>query len=264
MNAPVAVVTGAARGIGAATVDRLVASGWRVGALDIGHDDPTLDYPMGTVSELEAVASRHDGRVIPLVADVRDQRAVDTAVHTTVATFGRLDAAIADAGVIAGGRNAWETTEAEWAIQLDVNLTGVWHLANATIPTILATEPLPEAQRTFVAVSSSAGLRARRRLAAYSASKFGVIGLVTAMAAELGPEGITANVVCPGSTDTPLLTESARIYGLDDPSAFTVHHVLDRLVEPTDVAATIAYLSSAAASAITGAVIPVDAGMGIE
>jgi NAD(P)-dependent dehydrogenase (short-subunit alcohol dehydrogenase family) len=113
----------------------------------------------------------------------------------------------------------------------------------------------------FVAVSSAAGVRGLPQLAAYSASKHGVIGLVTSMAAELGPLGITANVVCPGSTDTDMLTASAAVYGLPSKEEFAQHHLLPRLLQPEEIAAAIAFLCGPGASGMTGAVIPVDAGM---
>jgi len=88
-----------------------------------------------------------------------------------------------------------------------------------------------------------------------------VIGFVRSLAAELGPHGITANAVAPGSTRTAMLDASAAVYGLTDVDEFAAHHLLQRLVTPEEVAATIAWVCSAAASGVTGAVIPVDAGM---
>lgn len=260
----VALVTGAARGIGAATVDALVAQGWSVVASDACADDPALDYRLATRDELDAVAARHSGRVAAIVADVRDGKALQAAVDVATSRFGRLDAAIACAGVIAGGDPAWQTTEAQWQVQLDVNLTGTWRLASAAVPALLADRAEGPAigHRSFVAVSSAAGVRGLPMLAAYSASKHGVIGLVRAMGAELGPQGVTANVVCPGSTRTPILAASAEVYGLADPEEFAQHHLLPRLLEPSEVAAAIAFLCGPGGGGITGAVVPVDAGMG--
>jgi len=260
----VALVTGAARGIGAATVDTLIAQGWSVVAGDACADDPALDYRLATRDELEAVAARHPGRVATIVADVRDGAAMQAAVDAAIAQFGRLDAAVACAGVIAGGEPAWQTTEAQWHVQLDVNLTGTWRLASAAVPALLDDRVGSSAvgHRSFVAVSSAAGVRGLPLLAAYSASKHGVIGLVGAMAAELGPRGVTANVVCPGSTRTPILASSAEVYGLADPEDFAQHHLLPRLLEPSEVAAAIAFLCGPGGGGITGAVVPVDAGMG--
>jgi NAD(P)-dependent dehydrogenase (short-subunit alcohol dehydrogenase family) len=97
-------------------------------------------------------------------------------------------------------------------------------------------------------------------LAAYTAAKHGVEGLVRSLAAELAPHGITANVVAPGSTTTAMLEASAAVYGLDDVTEFASHQ-LGRLVEPDEVAAVLAWLCGPDSAAITGAVVPVDAGM---
>ncbi|HET8931082.1 MAG TPA: mycofactocin-coupled SDR family oxidoreductase [Acidimicrobiales bacterium] len=268
-DAPVALVTGAARGIGAATVAALTGAGWRVIATDACADDPRLAYPLGTRAELDGVAARAPSSIRAVTADVRDVGALRDAVDEGLDEFGRLDAAIGCAGVLAGGDPAWETTADTWNVQVEVNLTGMWHLATAAIPAILrSTGSADDAaggqgagHGSFVAVSSAAGTTGLPMLSAYAASKHGVIGLVRSMAAELAPNEVTANVVCPGSTRTPILDASAAVYGLDDAEAFRSHHLLDRLIEPSEVAALIAYLCSDAAAAITGAVLPVDAGM---
>lgn len=259
---PVALVTGAARGIGAATVTALVAAGWAVIATDACTDDPALSYPLATRAQLDAVVATAGEACLGVVADVRSQTDLDGAVEAGLARFGHLDAAVAVAGVLAGGEPAWATAEEQWQVQLDVNLTGVWRLARAAVPALLARPPGSSVHGSFVAVSSAAGLRGLPMLAAYSAAKHGVVGLVTSMAAELGPHGITANVVCPGSTRTPILEASAAAYRLDSVEDFTRHHLLDRLLEPAEVAAAIAFLCGPDTGAITGAVLPVDAGMG--
>ena len=98
-------------------------------------------------------------------------------------------------------------------------------------------------------------------LAAYAAAKHGVEGLVRSLAAELGDLGITANAVAPGSTRGPMLQASAAVYGLVDAEELAQHHFQHRLLQPEEVAAAIRWLCSAASSAVTGAVLPVDAGM---
>jgi NAD(P)-dependent dehydrogenase (short-subunit alcohol dehydrogenase family) len=100
-------------------------------------------------------------------------------------------------------------------------------------------------------------------LSAYCAAKSGVIGLVRALAVELGPTGVTANAVSPGSTDTPLLEESARLYGLPDAARFAVQQPIHRLVQPSEVAAMLAHLAAPDTGAVTGAVIPVDGGLSL-
>ena len=256
----VAVITGAARGIGAATARRMSASGWSLVLVDRACDDPALTYPLGSAEELEAVvASCGTDRVAMVRADVRDQEALDAAVGLAVERFGGLDAALAVAGAIHGGAPTWAITDEAWSTMVGINLEGVWRLARAAVPAML--ERARPRQGRFVAVSSSGGTFGLPLLAAYTAAKHGIEGLVRSLAAELGDEGITANVVAPGSTAGAMLDASAAVYGLDDPDEFALHHLQHRLIDPDEVAATLEWLCSPGSSAITGAVVAVDAGM---
>lgn len=254
----VAVVTGAARGIGAATVRALDAAGWAVVAVDRAADDPRLPYPLGTRDELEALRSDH---VLPHVADTCDEQALHAAVATAEQEFGGLDAAFAVAGVVAGGVPLWEQAEDEVQAVLEVDLLGVVALARAAVPALLR-RPAPRSGR-FVAVASTAAVRGLPMLAAYCAAKAGVTGLVRALAVELGGTGVTANAVSPGSTDTPVLAESARLYGLPSAHAFAAQQPLGRLLHPDEVAAALVWLAGPDASAVTGAVLPVDGGLAL-
>lgn len=254
-----ALVTGAARGIGAATVAALATAGWSVVAVDACADDPSLGYPLATRTELDALAAL--GRVTTLVADVRDVDALRDAVDAAVSAYGGLDAAVAVAGVIAGGAHHWETDVAAERAVVDVDLVGVMNLARAAMPAMLA-RPTPR-QGRFLAVASSAGSQGLPMLAAYCAAKAGVAGFVRGLAAELRGTGITANCVSPGSTDTAMLAESARIYELDSVEAFAYQQPVERLLAPSEIAAALVWLAGPGTGAITGADIPVDGGLSL-
>jgi SDR family mycofactocin-dependent oxidoreductase len=257
MSDNLAVVTGAARGMGAAVARRLAIGGWSLLLVDACAPQPPLDYPMPTPGDLEAVArdcaDAGARKVDTLVADVGDG-----AVREKIkdALGGRAPAAaVAVAGLIAG-HPAWSVPDDAFRLLMRVNLDGVRHLADACVPPMVAA-----GTGRFVAVSSAAALRAMPQLAAYSASKAAALAYVRAMAADLAGTGVTANVVCPGSTRGVMLEASAAVYDLPSQETFSDQALLRRLLEPDELAAAIAWLCSPDSGALTGAVIPVDAGL---
>ena len=164
-------------------------------------------------------------------------------------------AVVTSAGVIRGDA-AWAVPDEAFDLMLRVNLLGVWHLADVCVPAMIEA-----GTGRFVAVSSAAALRAMPQLAAYSAAKSAVVGYVRALAADLAGTGVTANVVCPGSTRGPMLAASAAVYDLPDQETFAAQALLRRLLEPGEVAAAITWLCGPDSGALTGAVLPVDAGL---
>jgi len=257
----VALVTGAARGIGAATVAALAADGWRVVATDRCADDPALPYGLGTRAELDEVVEAAGLDVVAAEADTRDPEALAAAVQLAEERWGGLDVAVAAAGVIAGGVPAWQVPPEQERAVLDIDLGGVLTLARVTVPALLRRQE-PRHGR-FLAVASAAATRGLPMLAAYCAAKAGVAGFIRALAAELGGTGVTANAVSPGSTATPVLDESARLYGLPAADAFAAQQPLGRLLDPAEVAAVLVFLAGDGASAMTGAVVPVDGGLAL-
>jgi len=252
-----AVVTGAARGIGAAVARRLADDGWSLLLVDACAPQPAVAYPMPGPEDLAAVArdclTAGAQSVGELIADVGDG-SVRGALRDLLA--GRVPSAVVAAAGTIRGDTAWAIPDDAFELMLRVNLFGVRHLADVCVP------PMIEAGAgRFVAVSSAAALRAMPRLAAYSAAKGAVVSYVRALAADLAGTGVTANVVCPGSTRGPMLAASAAVYDLPDQETFGAQALLRRLLEPREIGAAIAWLCGPDSGALTGAVIPLDAGL---
>ena len=235
----VALVTGAAGGIGSATVRRLVAQGYAVVGVDL---EPA--------AESDTVAH--------VVGDVRDRAVLQGAVDLALERWGRLDAAVAAAAVIRGGLPLWETPESELDELWDVDVRGVWHTAAVAVPAMLA-GPDPRGCR-FVAVASAAATYGLFHLAGYNAAKHAVVGLVKGLAADLVATGVTAVAVSPGSTNTPMLEATADLYGISDPVAFADNQLLRRVLDPDEVAATIAFCCSVDGAVLNGGVVHADGG----
>ncbi len=164
-------------------------------------------------------------------------------------------AAVAAAGVIAGGP-AWGTSERVWLSLMDVNLHGTRRLAEATVPAMVEV-----GAGRFVAIASAAALRAMPQLAAYSAAKAAAVAFIRALAGDLAGTGVSANAVCPGSTRGVMLAASAEVYDLSGQEEFASQHLIRRLIEPNEIAEAVVWLCGPAASALTGAVLPVDGGL---
>jgi SDR family mycofactocin-dependent oxidoreductase len=258
----VALVTGAARGIGAATVAELCGQGYTVTALDVcsgGNVLPGVGYPMATPDDLNVLTQKFPDQVLAMQSDVRDREALESAVNATLVRFGHLDAVVATAGVVVGGLSQWETPDEHLQTLMDVNVRGVWNTAAATLPVMLD-GPNPRECR-FVAVASAAGERGLFKLAGYVASKHAVIGIVRGLAADLVGTGVAAIAVAPGSTDTPMLAATADLYD-STPQDLAAHQGIRRLLEPEEIAATIALCCSPAGAALNGSVVRADGGFG--
>lgn len=239
--ARVALVTGAAGGIGRATVARLVAEGYAVTAYDLDASVADLGAPT----------------VLPVRADVRVRSELDGAVQVTLDRWGRLDAVVAGAAVMAGGRPLWETPVEELDDLWASDARSVWLTAAATVPAMLG-GPDPSGCR-FVAVASAAGHRGLFGLSAYVAAKHAVVGLVRGLAADLAGTGTTAAAVSPGSTRTPMLTRTAELYDVPE-SDLAAAQLLGRLLDPDEVAAAIAFCCSVAGAAVNASVVHADGG----
>jgi 2-keto-3-deoxy-L-fuconate dehydrogenase len=234
----VALVTGGASGIGAATAGLLAERGARVAVLDLDPD---------------AADARH----LRLACDVGDRVAVDRAVGRVAADLGGLDVVVNNAGIGAQGDVAANDDD-EWRRVLDVNVVGIVRVSRAALPHLRRSERA--AVVNTCSVAATLGLPNR---ALYAASKGAVLALTLAMAADHVRDGIRVNCVTPGTVETPWVGRLLEAAG--DPAAelaaLRARQPLGRLVGPAEVAAAIAYLASPQAGATTGTALAVDGGM---
>jgi SDR family mycofactocin-dependent oxidoreductase len=209
LDGRVAFVTGGARGQGRAHALALAAEGANVAIADAPGPMADLTYPLGTEEDLRATAKEVEelgGLCLPLVVDVRDAAAVNAAVEETVNRLGSLDIVVANAGIVSTGLLE-DVTDGIWRQLVDTNLSGAFHTLRAAIPVM-------RRQRfgRIVVTSSMGGRMGIPELAAYNATKWGVIGLAKSVALEVAKEGITVNVICPTTVQTPMVQPA----GADD------------------------------------------------
>lgn len=250
----VALVTGAARGIGAAVVRRLLARGHVVHALDACAGGAQANR-----EDLDAVVALDPARVVGVQADVRDLDALHHAAADAVAQHGSLDVVVAAAAVVAGGSPLWETDPEEFRLLWETDTLGVWNTAHATVPHLLRSSEGPgSVGPSFVGVASVAGRRGLWRLAGYCVAKHGAVGVVRGLAADLRGTGVTACCVAPGSTDTDMLRATATIYGVE-PAELADGHAAGRPLRPDEVAAVIDFAATAG-TVVHGTVLTADGG----
>jgi len=240
----VAIVTGAAKGIGEAAARRLAESGASVALLDV-------DEKVGR----QTAASIERGEFFR--CDVSSANQVDSAVKAVVGRFGGIDIVVSNAGIQEYG-DVVGTSEELWDKVLNVNLKGCFLISKYSVPYMLK-----RGAGAIVVVGSVQSMSAIGGSAAYVTAKHGLLGLVRAMALDYAQKGIRVNCVCPGAIDTPMLRWAANL----DPNPQKVietcdrMHAMGRIGQPNEVANAIAYLASDAASFITGAALLVDGGM---
>ncbi|MGB9738587.1 SDR family NAD(P)-dependent oxidoreductase [Chloroflexus sp.] len=239
-----AIVTGAGRGIGRAIAAALIAHGARVALFD---RDPTL-----LTDATEALGAA----TLNTVVDVADATNVQAVIETVIEQWGHIDILVNNAAILST-KPFLELTLSEWEQTLAVNLNALYYTCRAVVPTMIAT-----GYGRLITIASVAGKRGGGILgnAAYSAAKAGAIGLTKALARELAPYGITANAICPGPVETPLLMAMTA----EQRTRAQMLIPLGRFAHPTEVAAAVVFLASAEAAFVTGETLDVDGGITMD
>jgi len=248
LEGKVALVTGAASGIGRASAVTLASEGAKVVVTDVDDQD-------GEEAAHDICQAGGDAIFQPL--DVADATQVETAVRRSIDHYGRLDCAHNNAGTegpVEGSRGTLETTEAEWDRLMAINLKGIWLCMRSEIPRML--EQNGGAIVNSASISSLVG--STSGFVAYSASKSGILGLTRSAALEFAPRNIRINAICPGYITTPLWEKyfddeavEKRVTGLQP---------IGRMGTAEEVAEAVAWLLSDAASLVTGVAFPLDGG----
>lgn len=234
----VVLITGGNRGIGLACARRFAAAGDRVAITYRSAPPEDGILPEG---------------VRALRTDVTDDADVDAAVAAVEADWGPVEVLVANAGMTLDKLLLRMSVE-DFTSVLDANLTGAFRLCRRVAPTMLRAR-----RGRIVLMSSVVGLAGSAGQANYAASKAGLVGLARSLARELGSRGITVNVVAPG----PVATDMLAALGEDRRSDIVAQVPLGRMAEPDEIAAAVSFLASSDAAFITGAVIPVDGGLGM-
>jgi NAD(P)-dependent dehydrogenase (short-subunit alcohol dehydrogenase family) len=244
----VALVTGAASGIGLACATRFAAEGARVVAVDVTEPQVDLDLPP------------HAHEIEFAQLDVRDEAAIADVCDAIVAEHGRIDAVVTAAG-IAGGGPAHLLDENEWRRVIDVNLTGTFLCVKHAVARMLEQEPVDGERGSLVTIASVEGLEGTAGGSAYNASKGAVVVFTKNVAIDYGRAGVRANAICPGFVETPMLEGVFGLPGMDQVlAAIRDEHKLRRLGRPEEIASVALFLCSRDASFVTGQAIAVDGG----
>lgn len=244
----VAIITGAASGIGAATARLFASQGADLvlGSHDVdGHD----------IEAVRADVLGYGRRVIVVDVDTRKEADLNGLVETALSELGSVDVVVANAA-IARRKASEDLTDAEWSDTLDVNLAGVFRAFRAAIPAMRAA-----GYGRLLATASTAGaFESWSEHAHYSAAKAGITGMVRSLAGELGPDGITVNAIAPGIIETPQTLDGVNSLGPDGVAATGKSQPIRRVGIPLDIAKTFLFLASEDTSFITGQTLIVDGG----
>jgi NAD(P)-dependent dehydrogenase (short-subunit alcohol dehydrogenase family) len=248
LEGKVALVTGAAQGIGEATSRLIAHEGARVVLADVQAE-------LG--AKLAESIRQDGGEALFVECDVADRQQVASLIDTVVDTYGRLDCAFNNAGVRGPAAPTSEYPEDEWDRVIAVDLKGVWLCLVYELPKMVE-----QGGGSIVNMSSIAGVVAFPFISAYNAAKFGVRGLTKSAALEYAATNVRVNAVCPAYVDTPMLADAlaGAERGSEAYTAIDDVHPMRRMATPAEIAETVLWLLSDHSSFVTGADIPVDGG----
>jgi NAD(P)-dependent dehydrogenase (short-subunit alcohol dehydrogenase family) len=250
MNDRVALVTGGASGIGRTSALALAEAGARVAVADTDAS--------GANDTARSIEDEHDTEALAVEADVSEAEDVQHMVAETVERFGRLDAAVNNAGLESTKARLADYDEADFDRMIDVNLRGVFLCMKHELRQM--TTQRDDKDRAIVNVASALGTVAFREKSAYVAAKHGVIGLTKSAALEYAGENIRANAVSPSFIETSMQMRTGTLLRPEQLDDVTSLHPLGRFGQPAEVAQAIRWLASPEASFVTGAALPVDGG----
>jgi len=247
LTGKIALITGAASGIGKATAFLLAREGAGIALVDLNKEGAQV----GAQNIIEK-----GGKALALGCDVSLAKDCQQTVQQTVATFGGLDILFNNAGIIRRA-NILDTTEEEWDRVMGVNVRSVFLLSKYAIPVMAQA-----GGGVIINTGSGWGLTGGRSAVSYCASKAAVVNMSRAMALDHGPQNIRVACVCPGDTDTPMLRNEARQLAQPEESFLeeAADRPLKRIGTPEDIAEAVLYLCSPAASFVTGTILVVDGG----
>ncbi|MDS0295365.1 SDR family NAD(P)-dependent oxidoreductase [Halogeometricum luteum] len=249
-----AVVTGAGSGIGRASALRFAEEGANVVVADVVEE---------TGRETVRLIEEGGGNATFVDVDVSDSESVQRMVDTAVDTYGSLDFAHNNAGILTGFAEVTDVAEEQWDKLLDVNLKGVWTCMKAELPVMEA-----QGSGAIVNTASEAGLVGMGGLSSYSASKHGVVGLTKTVGLEYASREIRVNAVAPGPTNTNIQSSVGGSGGNPESMPFDTSAMvdvpMDRVAEPEEIAGAVVFLCSSDASYITGHTLPVDGGQAAD